>query len=211
MQKEQGVIISEEYNAEKEKLERQLSEFNSQRQKEIEDREIETAKKKNEIAKKQFESQKKTDIATAVINGAQAILKGFAELGPIGGAINAAVQAGITAAQIATIAAQRYVPAFAKGGIVSNPTLALVGEAGKEAVMPLENNTGWITELAEKISAVMNKDYFVNPAGYDTITSGGGYGRSVVNNYTQVINAPKSPSRRELYRDTKNLLALKGV
>lgn len=212
MQKEQGVIISEEYNAEKEKLERQLSEFNSQRQKEIEDREIETAKKKNEIAKKQFESQKKTDIATAVINGAQAILKGFAELGPIGGAINAAVQAGITAAQIATIAAQRYVPAFAKGGVVSSPTLALVGEAGKEAVMPLENNTGWITELAEKLSAVMNRDYFVNPAGYDTMTTDSRYGsRSVVNNFTQVINAPKSPSRRELYRDTKNLLALKGV
>lgn len=212
MQKEQGVIISEEYNAEKEKLERQLSEFNSQRQKEIEDREIETAKKKNEIAQKQFESQKKNDIATAVINGATAILKGFAELGPIGGAVNAAVQAGITAAQIATIAAQRYVPAFAKGGVVSSPTLALVGEAGKEAVMPLENNTGWITELAEKLSAVMNRDYFVNPAGYDTMTTDSGYGsRSVVNNFTQVINAPKSPSRRELYRDTKNLLALKGV
>lgn len=212
MQKEQGVIISEEYNAEKEKLERQLADFNKQRQAEIEQQEFETARKKNEIAQKQFESQKKNDIATAVINGATAILKGFAELGPIGGAVNAAVQAGITAAQIATIAAQRYVPAFAKGGVVSSPTLALVGEAGKEAVMPLENNTGWITELAEKLSAVMNRDYFVNPAGYDTMTTDSGYGsRSVVNNFTQVINAPKSPSRRELYRDTKNLLALKGV
>jgi hypothetical protein len=27
-----------------------------------------------------------------------------------------------------------------------------VGEAGKEAVMPLENNTGWISDLANKIS-----------------------------------------------------------
>lgn len=34
---------------------------------------------------------------------------------------------------------------------------------------------------------------------------------SVVNNYTQVINAPKQPSRIELYRQTKNLLALRGA
>ena len=29
-----------------------------------------------------------------------------------------------------------------------------------------------------------------------------------VNNYTQIINAPKQPSRLELYRQTKNLLNL---
>ncbi|NRT27884.1 hypothetical protein [Clostridium beijerinckii] len=28
----------------------------------------------------------------------------------------------------------------------------MVGEAGKEAVMPLENNTGWIDDLAGKIA-----------------------------------------------------------
>lgn len=31
---------------------------------------------------------------------------------------------------------------------------------------------------------------------------------SNVNNYTQIINAPKQPSRLELYRQTKNLLNL---
>lgn len=44
------------------------------------------------------------------------------------------------------------IPKLAKGGIVDSATLAVVGEAGKEAVMPLENNTGWITDLAGKIS-----------------------------------------------------------
>lgn len=34
--------------------------------------------------------------------------------------------------------------------------------------------------------------------------------RVINNNYTQVINSPKRPSRIELYRDTKNLLALRG-
>jgi hypothetical protein len=45
----------------------------------------------------------------------------------------------------------KTIPKLAKGGVVSSPTIAMVGEAGKEAVMPLENNTGWITELAQKI------------------------------------------------------------
>lgn len=36
-------------------------------------------------------------------------------------------------------------------------------------------------------------------------------GGAVTNNFTQIINAPKTPSRIELYRDTKNLLALRGL
>lgn len=47
------------------------------------------------------------------------------------------------------------VPMLAKGGIVDGATMAVIGEAGKEAVMPLENNTGWITDLAGKITNEM--------------------------------------------------------
>ncbi|WP_052447239.1 hypothetical protein [Clostridium polynesiense] len=47
------------------------------------------------------------------------------------------------------------IPYLAKGGIIDQPTLAMVGERGKEAVMPLENNTGWITELASQIAALL--------------------------------------------------------
>ena len=49
------------------------------------------------------------------------------------------------------------IPMLAKGGIVDSPTLAMVGEAGKEAVMPLENNTGWITDLASKVADRMQR------------------------------------------------------
>jgi hypothetical protein len=42
-------------------------------------------------------------------------------------------------------------PRLAKGGIVDSATVAMIGEAGKEAVLPLENNTGWMDKLAEKI------------------------------------------------------------
>ena len=44
------------------------------------------------------------------------------------------------------------VPKLARGGIVDSPTYAMIGEAGKEAVMPLERNTGWIDQLADKLA-----------------------------------------------------------
>ena len=43
------------------------------------------------------------------------------------------------------------VPKLAQGGIIDRPTVAMIGEAGKEAVMPLERNTGWIDQLASKL------------------------------------------------------------
>lgn len=47
------------------------------------------------------------------------------------------------------------IPMLAKGGIVDAPTLAMVGEAGKEAVVPLENNTAGLDLLAEKLLSRM--------------------------------------------------------
>ena len=54
-------------------------------------------------------------------------------------------------------------PRLAKGGIVDKPTIAQIGEAGTEAVLPLENNTGWIAALAQRIcvdlqSSKLNSD-----------------------------------------------------
>lgn len=40
---------------------------------------------------------------------------------------------------------------LAKGGIVDKPMIAEIGEDGKEAVLPLENNTGWIRRLADEL------------------------------------------------------------
>ena len=48
------------------------------------------------------------------------------------------------------------IPTLGKGGLVTQPTMAIIGEAGTEAVMPLERNTGWIDELARKIAAIIS-------------------------------------------------------
>jgi len=47
------------------------------------------------------------------------------------------------------------IPKLAAGGIVTQPTLAMIGERGKEAVMPLENNTGWINALADTVAGAV--------------------------------------------------------
>jgi hypothetical protein len=46
------------------------------------------------------------------------------------------------------------IPMLANGGIVTGDTLARIGENGKkEAVLPLEQNTGWMDALADRIAA----------------------------------------------------------
>lgn len=56
----------------------------------------------------------------------------------------------------------KTIPLLAKGAVVDKPTLAMVGEAGKEAVMPLENNTSWINDLANKIGGKLQSQSVVN-------------------------------------------------
>lgn len=41
---------------------------------------------------------------------------------------------------------------YARGGVFNSPSIIGVGEAGQEAVMALERNTGWISILAQKLA-----------------------------------------------------------
>lgn len=58
------------------------------------------------------------------------------------------------------------IPKLAEGGIVDKPTLAMVGEAGREAVVPLENNTAWIDKLADKLGSKMGGTNTTNNFNY---------------------------------------------
>lgn len=93
----------------------------------------------------------KTAIAGVAIGGAAI---GLALAGP---AVLPYAAAGLKALSV--------IPALAKGGIVDQPTLAMVGERGKEAVMPLENNTGWISDLALKIAEILGLSGNVGSSG----------------------------------------------
>ena len=53
---------------------------------------------------------------------------------------------------------------YARGGVFNSPSIIGVGEAGQEAVMPLERNTGWISTLAQKVAERMPTNNV--PTGY---------------------------------------------
>lgn len=69
------------------------------------------------------------------------------------------------------------IPRLAKGGITTGSTLANIGEAGREAVLPLENNTGWMDILADRIASRNNTPSRIvlmldgKELGYATINS----------------------------------------
>lgn len=100
-----------------------------------------------------------TNIADAIsdsvksgLNGVIASIEGIINtgIGLINGAIG--VINAIPGVDIGTIS-ELSLPRLAKGGIVDNPTVAMIGEAGREAVIPLENNTGWLDEIARRLNA----------------------------------------------------------
>lgn len=89
-------------------------------------------------------------------------------------------------------------PKMATGGIVRGATHAIIGEAGAEAVLPLERNTGWMDILANKLSSRMNT------------TKGGAVVVNQTNNYSQ------QHSRYEIYKSKQDTaravkLAMKGA
>ena len=76
------------------------------------------------------------------------------------------------------------IPELAKGGIVNQATQAIIGEAGKEAVLPLERNTEWMDMLADKLAA-----------------KGGGVTVHQTNHFA------KAHSRYEIYNSRKQIAA----
>ncbi|MBQ2870312.1 hypothetical protein IJE86_01280 [bacterium] len=63
------------------------------------------------------------------------------------------------------------IPKLAQGGIVTKPTVAQIGEAGKEAVLPLDKNLGYLDKLADKINTKGNGQptQIIVKLGEDTI------------------------------------------
>ena len=55
------------------------------------------------------------------------------------------------------------IPKLAKGTVTDRATLAMIGEAGKEAVIPLERNTQGLDLIADKLSErIGGKGFTVN-------------------------------------------------
>ena len=95
------------------------------------------------------------------------------------------------------------IPELARGGVLKRGQMGLLEGSGAEAVVPLEKNTKWLDEIASRIYSRMT-----------TQASGGNAGalsQNVTNNFYQTNNSPKALSRLEIYRQSKNLLRMKGA
>ena len=95
-----------------------------------------------------------------------------------------------------------HLPRLARGGVLRQGQVGLLEGSGAEAVVPLSENKQWIHAVAQD----MAREFGGGSAG----SAPGGIGGRVGATYTQIINAPRQPSRIELYRQTRNLLALAG-
>lgn len=94
------------------------------------------------------------------------------------------------------------IPELEYGGVLKRGQVGLLEGKGAEAVVPLERNLGWIRNIARQLAVEL---------GISTGTvNNNAVKSSVVNNFYQTNNSPKSLSRVEIYRQTKNLLGYAG-
>lgn len=91
------------------------------------------------------------NMVNRVINGINSLISGF---NSIGFDLPDFLGGGSWHPSIPTISTVNL-PRLANGGVTTGMTLAEIGEAGREAVLPLENNTGWMDDLASKLASKM--------------------------------------------------------
>lgn len=91
------------------------------------------------------------NMVNRVINGINSLISGF---NSIGFDLPDFLGGGSWHPSIPTIPTVNL-PRLANGGVTTGRTLAEIGEAGKEAILPLENNTGWMDDLASKLASKM--------------------------------------------------------
>ena len=64
------------------------------------------------------------------------------------------------------------IPRLATGGVVEGSTVANIGEAGAEAVVPLEKNLGWLNKMGGMIANAILSQAQYQPSG--NVQSSGG-------------------------------------
>lgn len=112
---------------------------------------------------------------------------------------------------------------YKTGGVFNDPSIIGVGEAGQEAVMPLENNTEWIGKLANMITSEIstltptstitpsggysnNADYTASPSNNNITNVGGNTDNSVVFNSGAIQITANNSSDEEAMKLAKKIM-----
>lgn len=93
------------------------------------------------------------------------------------------------------------IPELARGGVLKKGQKGFLEGDGAEAVVPLEKNTKWLDEIANRLYNKMNLPSQLAMASPQQTAT--------INNFYQTNNSPKALSRLEIYRQSKNLLRMK--
>ena len=135
----------------------------------------------------------------AGINGIISMIENVINKGidMINGAINLIKYHGVSIGNFDRV----NLPRLYRGGVLEKGQVGILEGSGAEAVVPLEKNKGWIKAVANDMKEQMKDNNLSTTNNISNTTSN-------TNNFTQIINAPKQPSRLQLYRQTKNLLNL---
>ena len=95
------------------------------------------------------------------------------------------------------------IPRLAQGGVLKRGQVGLLEGSGAEAVVPLEKNKEWLQKVAVELASSLN-------GGFNSSNGGNGAASGNTINFYQTNNSPKSLSRLEIYRQTKNALRYAG-
>ena len=95
-------------------------------------------------------------------------------------------------------------PRLAKGGIAEKPTVAQIGENGREAIIPLEQNKAGLREIAGMLAQeIRSMNVQAAPQAINNITNQG-----TTINFTQNNTSPKALSEYDLWRQSQTLMSL---
>jgi phage-related protein len=124
-------------------------------------------------------------------------------LNAIPNAINAAIDTlnalpGVNISRMDTIS----LPRLAQGGIADKPMLAQIGEAGSEAIIPLEKNKAGLKKIARLLHEEMQG------AAAAPVNNIQNNGKTTTINYTQNVTSPKALNHYEVWRQSKNMATL---
>lgn len=105
-------------------------------------------------------------------------------------------------------------PRMAVGGVLDKGARAVIaGEAGAEAIVPLERNKQWISKVAQDMLDALKRDGIRNGLTSSLNGLNSGLGSTVTNNtrtqnvvFNQYNTSPKALDRLTVYRQTNSLL-----
>lgn len=96
-------------------------------------------------------------------------------------------------------------PRLGNGGIAEKPTVAQIGENGREAIIPLEQNKAGLREIAHMFAEEVRN---LNTANVPQMTTNNITNQGTTINFTQNNTSPKALSEYDLWRQTQNLMSL---